>query len=205
MAPPLQQGNRFVTETSEKADIHNQQFQSVFTTKEPLSISRLCTMKLQDMADSGTMRHEAVPAGVLNSTPVMEEFGISVNGILKLLQNLNPNKATGPDKLKPVLLMELREEIAPIVQIIFERSIQTGKLPADWCTAEVTPIFNKSFSYQDTPPMRSFLVCILNFDKTSKIFSKCNHLFGRHLGETHFVHKSRAITQLKNKERQNVI
>ena len=64
---------------------------------------------------------------------------------------------------------------------------------------------NKSFSYQDTLPMHSFLICILNFDKTSKIFSKCNHLFGRHLGETHFVHKSRAITQLKNKEKQNVI
>ena len=64
---------------------------------------------------------------------------------------------------------------------------------------------NKSFSYQATPPLRSFLVCILNFDKTSKIFWKCNHLFGRYLGETHFVHKSRAITQLKIKEKQNVI
>ena len=64
---------------------------------------------------------------------------------------------------------------------------------------------NKSFSYQDTLPLHSFLVCILNFDKTSKIFSKCNHLFGRYLGETHFVHKSRALTQLKNKKKQNKI
>ena len=31
-----------------------------------------------------------------------------------------------------------------------------------------------------------------------KIFSKCNHLFGKYLGETHFVHKSRAVTRLKN-------
>ena len=39
---------------------------------------------------------------------------------------------------------------------------------------------NASFSYQDTPPtwLRSLLVCILNIDnKTSKSFSKCNHLF----------------------------
>ena len=64
---------------------------------------------------------------------------------------------------------------------------------------------NKSFSYQDTPPLHSLLVCILNFDnKTSKIFSKCNHLFGRYLEETHFVHKSRAVPRLKNKEKQNV-
>ena len=61
-------------------------------------------------------------------------------------------------------------------------------------------------SYQDTPPLHSLLVCILNFDnKASKIFSKCNHLFGRYLGETYFVHKSRAVTRLKNKENQNVI
>ena len=150
-----------MTETSEKADIHNQQFQSVFTTKEPLSLSRLCTTKLQDMADSGTMRHEAVPAGVLNSTPVMEEFGISVNGILKLLQYLKPNKAAGPDRLKPILLKELREEIAPVVQTIFERSIQTGKLPADWCRAQVTPIFKKGKTSSAANYRPISLTCIL--------------------------------------------
>ena len=60
--------------------------------------------------------------------------------------------------------------------------------------------------YQDTPPLCSLLVCILNFDnKTSKIFWKCNHLFGRYLGETHFIHKSRVVTLLQNKEKQNVM
>ena len=133
--PPLQHGSRLVTETSEKAEIHNQQFQSIFTTMEPLSLSRLCTTKLQDMADNGTMRYEAVPVGMLNSIPVMEDNSISVSGILKRLCHLKPNKAVGPDRLKPVLLKELREEIAPIIQIIFERSIrqassqQTGAEP----------------------------------------------------------------------------
>ena len=69
---PLQHGSRLLTETSKKkTDIHNQQFHAVFTTKEPLSLSRLCKAKLQDMTDSGTMRHEA---GVLNSSSVMEEY-----------------------------------------------------------------------------------------------------------------------------------
>ena len=48
---PLQQGSNLVTDACEKADVYNQQFHSVYTTKEPLSLSRLCTMKLQDMAD----------------------------------------------------------------------------------------------------------------------------------------------------------
>ena len=54
----------------------------------------------------------------------MEDFSISVASILKLLQNLKPGKAAGPDRLKPLLLKELREEIAPIMQVMFERSIQ---------------------------------------------------------------------------------
>ena len=47
--PALNHRDRLVTETAEnmkKADLHNLQFQSVFTTKAPLSLSRLCKMKL---------------------------------------------------------------------------------------------------------------------------------------------------------------
>ena len=142
-SPPLQNGNRLATDTTEKADIHNRQFQLVFTTKAPLSLSRLCKMQIQDMADCGTLRHDAVPEGILNSNPKMEQFTISCNGILKLLENLKPFKVAGPDKLKPLLLKELREEMAQIIQIIFEHPLQTGKLPADWCKAQVTPIFKK--------------------------------------------------------------
>ena len=47
------------------------------------------------------------------------------------------------DRLKPLLLRELREEIAPIIKIIFDRSLQTGKLPADWVKANVMPVFKK--------------------------------------------------------------
>ena len=106
-------------------------------------LSRLCKMKLQDTVHHGKLPSETLPPGVLKCTPVMEDFGISVAGILKLLRNLKPGKAAGPDKLKPILLKELSEEIAPIIQVIFERSIQTGKLPAEWCRAQVTPIFKK--------------------------------------------------------------
>ena len=80
-SPPFQKGSRLVTDTTEKADIHNQQFQSVFTTKAPKSLSRLCKMKIQDMTASGKMRHDPEPAELLNSNPKMEEFSISCNGI----------------------------------------------------------------------------------------------------------------------------
>ena len=44
-----------VTETAEKADVHNQPFQSVFTAKEPPSLSILCKMTLQDATECGMM------------------------------------------------------------------------------------------------------------------------------------------------------
>ena len=159
--PPLNHKNRLVTETAEKADVHNQHFQSVFTAKGPLSLSRLCKMKLQDTVDHGKLPSETLPPGVLKSTPVMEDFGISVAGILKLLRNLKPGKAAGPDRLKPILLKELSEEIAPIIQVIFERSIQTGKLPAEWCRARVTPIFKKGDKSSAANYRPISLTCIL--------------------------------------------
>ena len=60
----------------------------------------------------------------------MPDFNIDLNGILKLLANLKPDKAPGPDGIKPVVLKELREEIAPIIQLLFQRSLTTGKIPA---------------------------------------------------------------------------
>ena len=57
--------------------------------------------------------------------------------------SLKPGKAAWLDRLKLLLLRELRGEIAPIVKIIFDRSLQTGKLPADWMKANVMPVFKK--------------------------------------------------------------
>ena len=107
------------------------------------------------------MCHDAVPDGVLNTNPQMEEFSISCNGTLKLLQNMKPFKAAGPDKLKPLMLKELREEIAHIIQVIFERCLQTGKLPADWRKARVTPVFKKGTKSSAANYRPMSLTCIL--------------------------------------------
>ena len=73
----------------------------------------------------------------------MPGFQISVNGIIKLLSNLKPSKAAGSDKIRPLMHEEPREEISPIIQAIFDRSIKTGKLLTDWCRAYVTPVLKQ--------------------------------------------------------------
>lgn len=41
--------------------------------------------------------------------------------LTKLLKDLNPNKASGPDELTPRILKELHEEIAPAVTFLFQK------------------------------------------------------------------------------------
>ena len=61
--------------------------------------------------------------------PIMPDLLIDTNGILKLLANLKTDKASGPDDIKPIVLKELRNEISPMVRVIFEKSLETGQLP----------------------------------------------------------------------------
>ena len=70
-------------------------------------------MTVQDQIDVGKLNPQSIPAGCLNNQPVMPDIHLSEAGILKLLHDLNPNKAAGPDELKPIVLRELREVIAP--------------------------------------------------------------------------------------------
>ena len=63
--------------------------------------------------------------------------------MIKLLTELNPNKAQGPDEISPRLLKELHTEIAPIHTITFQRSLDTGIVPKDWKHAIITPAFKK--------------------------------------------------------------
>ena len=94
--------------------------------------------------------------------PQMPEINMNLNGIIKLLSNLRPDKAAGRDEIKPIVLRELRIEIAPVIQLIFEKSLATGKLPSDWTKANVTPIFKKGEKSDPSnyrPISLTFILC----------------------------------------------
>ena len=65
-------------------------------------------------------------------------------GVEKMLLNLNANKAAGPDKLHGKLLKNTAKESAPLLQAIFQCSIESGERPEAWKKATISPVYKKS-------------------------------------------------------------
>ena len=118
-----------------KANLLNSQFQSVFSCLSPLKLGQLCTKKIHNFFQ------ENFPENITPLCSTMPEIKIDHNGVLKLLSNLKPDKAAGPDSIKPVVLKQLKIEIAPVICLLFEKTLQTRQLPSDWKKTQVCPLF----------------------------------------------------------------
>ena len=118
----LRHHGKLVSDGKKKSEILNNYFSSVFTKENRTHVP--------DKGDS-------------TKYPTMANFTVTIPGVEKLLADLNPSKAAGPDSLPGRVLRLLAPQIAPVLTFIFNQSIQTGSLPSDWKTANVTPIFKK--------------------------------------------------------------
>ena len=105
----------------EKANMCNTQFHSAFSKEDTTSIP--------------------TPRG--DPLPPMPNITISENGVLKLLKNIKPNKATGPDELPAKVLRDCAHELAPAIASFFQQSLDEGRVPDDWKQQRVHPIFKK--------------------------------------------------------------
>ena len=73
----------------------------------------------------------------------MNPIKVGRAGVLKLLLNIKPNKATGPDGIPGNLLKICAEEIADVYTLLFQASLDQGSLPSDWKKANIVPVFKK--------------------------------------------------------------
>jgi hypothetical protein len=119
----LKVNNQLLTQDQEKAEALANQFQGVFTREDPVQSN------LPDLPPS--------------SYPDMLPITVGLDGVQKLLENIKVCKATGPDKIKNQALKIAAVEIAPVLQFIFQQSLDSGELPSDWRKANISPIFKK--------------------------------------------------------------
>ena len=118
---PLKKDGITYSDSITKADLLNKQFASVFSHEAP-----------GDLPDLGH-----------SDTPDVPRITVSVGGVVKLLKDINPSKATGPDSIPGKLLKEAASELAPALTLIFQTSINQGRIPNDWKSAKIAPVYKK--------------------------------------------------------------
>lgn len=69
--------------------------------------------------------------------PVLDAVSISAE----------PGNAPAPENINRRVLKEVAYEIAPILALIYQLSIDAVKVPSDWKAANVSPIFKKGEQY----------------------------------------------------------
>jgi hypothetical protein len=79
----------------------------------------------------------------------------------------------GPDCIHPKILKRLSSAIAPILRLVFQKSLDSGEVPADWKQAHVSPIFKKGVRYDPANYRPVSLTCVC-----SKVLE---HIVTKHL------------------------
>jgi len=115
---PLNSNGTKQSDSQTKAEILNNQFVSVFTTEDTNSIPYI-NSKYKDV----------------------QHITVTRNG----LQDVNVHMATGPDNISGMMLKSLCEEllVVDILVLIFQTSLDCGRLPKAWKEAFNTPLFKK--------------------------------------------------------------
>ena len=117
----LQQNGISYSDNQSKADLLNSQFSSIFTKDDS---SPLPDMDLGLYSD-------------------ISNFVVSTSGVTKILQELDPSKSPGPDKIPSRLLKSIAMEESPCLTLLFSASLHQGRVPSDWKKALVCPVFKK--------------------------------------------------------------
>ena len=110
-------------------------FNSIITILQPNCTTRAISV------DCAFVRE--IPELGCNPTPGLGTLIIAEQGVLKQLSSLNPNKAYGPDQIPPWFLKTFAADIAPILNNIFQDSIDSGTVPPRWKEAKVCAVLKK--------------------------------------------------------------
>ena len=119
---PLKVNGKVITEDSEITETLNTFFSSVFTRENVTNVPH---------------------ARRLDSDTSLDNVTITEDIVMDKLKNLKVTSSPGPDGLSPRLFEKFRNHLCAPLTRIYIASMQSGEIPEDWRTANVTPIFKK--------------------------------------------------------------
>lgn len=73
----------------------------------------------------------------------IQDINITEEVVCKKLKKLDINKSYGPDRVPPVVLQKLADVLTTPLTIIFQNSLEQGKVPLDWKRANISALFKK--------------------------------------------------------------
>ena len=120
--PPLTIDNKFILDCKEKATLFTKFF------------CKQCTTVLSD---------SVLPPLAYRTGNRVDTFPISTNDITTIIRKLNPNKATGSDRISAHMLILCGDTAVIPLKILFNNILSTGVYPNLWKLANVTPIHKK--------------------------------------------------------------
>ena len=109
---------------------------------------------------------------------ILDHIEISEITLTKHLKLFNTSRAAGPDGINARIMKELADELAPILKILFDSSMEEGVIPSQWKNAHVTALFKKGSKRSPTNYRTVSLtsICCKLFEKK---YQKCNHSINR--------------------------
>ena len=118
-------GNPVLTLAQDKANALNKYFCSVFANENTSNLTEL----------------ESLTHPFLSNTSI-ESLNISEEDVYDELCKIDPSKASGPDETPGKILKQCAHWLSEPLTKLFTMSLQTGKLPQDWRSANIAPVFN---------------------------------------------------------------
>ena len=139
IAPLYNNDNILLTSDSDKTNLLNSYFQSVFT------------------ADDGLL--PPFPSRVPPGSPGLSDADITPAIVLKILRKLKTNSAAGPDGLPSLLFSKCAVSFVTPLSILFRSLIDLKSLPREWKHAIITPVFKKGSPSDKSTYRPSALKC----------------------------------------------
>ena len=137
----------------------------------PLNVNGKVIDSAKDMAKELNLYFSSVFSKIdsnrdLDSTEIqcehcVTDIIITEDIVLDKLRILKPNKSAGPDGIHSRVLKELSSSISYPLPKLFSRSVREGRLPLDWKTANVCPIFKKGSKSSPSNYRPVSLTCIV--------------------------------------------